>query len=140
MSAIFKKLLSLLAPRRREYLTIDQEFNILDTSIGVQRFADCPHEVMKGKDVRIGFPELIGLEEILLDIVQGKQANFELKGLGRFSPTGSAVYFDIYVIKNQFEKSFINKLIVFLEDVTEQMVLEQNLVQASNENSLLLSK
>jgi hypothetical protein len=61
MNPTLKKLLSFLAPRRREYLAVDENFNILETSLGVERFADCPDEVLKGKDVRIGFPELIGL-------------------------------------------------------------------------------
>jgi PAS domain S-box-containing protein len=149
MSYILNKLLSVLAPRRREYLTIDRDFNILETSVGVRRFADsealaalgapCPNEIKMGKDVRDFFPELIGLEDTLSAIFQGSEPSFELKGIGRFSPQGTPLYLDLYVIKNQYEKKSENRLIIFFEDVTERMVLEQTLVQASNEKSLLLS-
>jgi hypothetical protein len=36
MSSLLGKLLCLLAPRRREYLAVDKDFNILETSMGVQ--------------------------------------------------------------------------------------------------------
>lgn len=140
MSAILDKLLTLLAPRRREYLIIDQEFIILETSLRAECFADCPQEIVTGNDIRLGFPELIGIEDTFTSIFQGKEEHFELKGLGRFPPQHSLLYFNLYVVKNLFKEGIENNLIILLEDVTEQMVLEQNLVQASNENSLLVSK
>ncbi len=158
MSSILNKLLSVLTTRRREYIVVDQDFNILETSLGVQRFADreafgastlysakatlgaCPKDVLKGKDVRVGFPELFGLEDILIDILEGRQTNFELPGIGRFLPDGTSLYFDLCIIKNQYEKNHENqRLIILFEDVTERMVLEQTLVQAANEKGLLLS-
>ena len=139
MNPTLKKLLSFLAPRRREYLAVDENFNILEASLGVERFADCPDEVMKGKDVRIGFPELIGLEDMFIAILQGQEFSYELKGIGRFSEQSEPLYFDIYVIDNPDNKKYNKSLIIFLEDVTEKMVLEQTLVQAANEKSLLLS-
>lgn len=160
MSSILSKLLSVLTTRRREYMIVAQDFNILETSSGVQRFADSeafsasapgstkatsgassphPNDVMKGKDVRVGFPELIGLEDILIDILQGRQISFELQGIGRFLPDGTPLYLDLSIIKNQYEPNHENRLIILFEDVTKRMVLEQNLVQAANEKSLLLS-
>jgi PAS domain S-box-containing protein len=121
-----------------EYLAVDGEFKILETSLGVQRFADCPNEVMKEKDVRVGFPELIGVEDILIAILQGQQVSFELKGIGRFSEQDSPLYIDLYVIKNPSEENLEDRLIIFFEDVTTRMVLEQKLVQRANEVSLLL--
>ncbi len=138
MSSIINKLLCLLAPRRREYLAIDKNFNILDTSMGVQRFADSPDDVKKGKDVRISFPELFGLEDTLIAILEGQQASYELKGIGRVTEQGEPLYLDLYVINNPDGRK--NSLIIFLENVTERMLLEQSLVQASNEKSLLLSQ
>ncbi len=139
MSSILSKLLSVLTTRRREYMIVDQDFNILETSLGVPKFSDSPQDVMKGKDVRVGFPELIGLEDILIDILQGGQISFELQGIGRFFPDGTPLYLDLYIIKNQYEPHQENRLIILFEDVTERMVLEQTLVQAANEKSLLLS-
>lgn len=135
MSSILKKLLSL---RKMAYLMLDGNFNILEASTGVQRFADRPNEVLKGKDVRLGFPELIGLEDVLLAILQGRQDIFELKGIGRFSPQNALLYIDISIINSQDEGELENRLIIFFEDVTDKMVMEQKLLQNSNEISLLL--
>ena len=144
MSILLNKLLSLLPPRRREYLIVDQDFQILEISLGAQRFADCPDQVSTGKDIRLGFPELIGVEDLLIDVLEERQPSFELKGIGRYPDIDNPVYFDFYIIKynlyyHEWQQSGLQQLIVFLEDVTEQMVLEQTLVQATNETSLLLS-
>ena len=135
MNSLLKKLLSL---RKMAYLMLDGDFNILEASIGVQRFADRPNEIIKGKDVRLGFPELIGLEDVLIAILQGRQDSFELKGIGRFSPQNAPLYIDISIINSQDERELENRLIIFFEDVTDKMVMEQKLLQNSNEISLLL--
>lgn len=128
----------LLVPHHLEYLALDKDFLIQETSLKVQRFADCPEEVAAGNDVRIPFPELVGSEEILIDIFEGRLPNFELKAITRVLENGSPLYFDMYIVE------FINdenhhRLIVFFEDVTDRMGLEQTLVQATNEMNILLS-
>lgn len=127
------------APRHIEYLTMDRDFKILDTSETVRRFADRPLEVVVGKDIREGFPELIGLEDILIAILSGQQECFQLQGIARLSEDGSPLYIDIYAIRDEDEKSSGNSLFMFIEDVTEKMVLEQALVQRVNELNLLSS-
>ncbi|HEY9669565.1 MAG TPA: PAS domain S-box protein, partial [Coleofasciculaceae cyanobacterium] len=138
MSSILNKLLSILAPRRKEYLIVDQNFNILEASLGIKRFADSPEECVKGNDVRQCFPELYGLEEICWDIFQERQACFEIPGIARSSSQGT-LYIDLYLIKDQDDETSEDRLILLFEDVTERMILEQSLVQSSNEKSLLLS-
>lgn len=145
MSIFLNKLLSLLAPRHREYLLINRDGKILETSPGVKRFAEDFDQVRQGQNICLGFPELIGLETILIDILDERQNNFELKGISRCSVTGESLYFDLYVIKHplafdQYNPDKPNQLIILLEDVTERMVLEQTLVQATNETRLLLSR
>lgn len=56
----------LLVPQDTEYLAINRELLIVETSTDVKSFADCPHEVMKGKDIRLGFPELVGIEDAVI--------------------------------------------------------------------------
>lgn len=138
MSSILNKLLSILSPRRKEYLIVDQNFNILEASLDIKRFADSPEECVKGNDVRQCFPELYGLEEICWDIIQERQACFEIPGIARSSSQGT-LYVDLYLIKDQDDETSEARLILFFEDVTERMILEQSLVQSSNEKSLLLS-
>ena len=136
MNSLFNQLLSL---RQMEYLALGQNLQIIKTSLGVQRFADRPHVATPGNHVCLGFPELIGVEDILVAILEGRQATFELKGVSRCSGQGSSLYMDIYVIKATNQENLKeNQLIIFIEDVTERMILEQRLVQRSNEVSLLL--
>lgn len=135
MHPLFKKL---LASRNLEYLELDGTLTILETSLGVQRLADCPEDAIAGNDVRLSFPELIGLEDILIAILEGWQSSFELKGINRSCERTNPLYIDMFIFNDSHEDGFGNHLIVGLEDVTARMVLEQTLVQKSNEASLLL--
>ncbi|MEG4395717.1 adenylate/guanylate cyclase domain-containing protein [Microcoleus sp. BROC3] len=135
MKTLLKKL---LVPPHLEYLALDKEFLIQETSLKVQRFADCPEEVAAGNDVRIPFPELVGSEEILINIFEGRLPNFELKAITRVLENGSRLYFDMYIVEFNNDDNY-QRLIVFFEDVTDRMGLEQTLVQATNEMNILLS-
>ena len=120
-----------------DYLTLNRELKIEETSLAVQRFADSPQEVKKGKDVRLSFPEFIGIEEILLAIFDGRMKSFELKGIQRVSKSNSHLYLDIAVLFNKNGTSSGNKLFILFEDVTEKTLLEQSLAQTIRETSLL---
>ncbi len=124
----------LIIPPHIEYLLVNQDLLILETSLGVKRFVDDPYEPLVGKHITDSFPELIGIEDFLMAVLEGEQESFDLKGIGRVTEEGSALYFDIYVTLGKNQE---NCLFFFVEDVTERMMLEQKLVQASNENSLL---
>lgn len=128
----------LFCPRHIEYLVVDKDLKIQEKSWGVQRFSDSPKDVIEGQNVRIGFPELIGIEDLLNQIIQEQQAGFELKGIGRISERGEPIYIDVYITKNSYGKTLDNQLIIFVEDVSEKMILEQSLVQRTNEAALLL--
>jgi hypothetical protein len=93
----------LLAPRHMEYLILDRNLNIQELSVAVDRFAENYNEVIEGNDVRVGFPELIGLEEVLESILQGYRNSFELKGLTRAAkPNRSKVlYFDVNIMSDE---------------------------------------
>ncbi|WP_445627170.1 ATP-binding protein [Nostoc sp. DSM 114167] len=131
-------LTNLLAVCGIEYLIIDENFKILEISLGLNHFAKLPNEVKLGQDVRIVFPELEGLEDIFDAIIQGEQDNFELKGIMRSPDTSSPLYIDIHITNNLQEDHFRNRLTIVVEDVTERMVLEQSLFQGANEANLLL--
>ncbi|MEH2297377.1 MAG: ATP-binding protein [Nostoc sp.] len=128
----------LLSVCRIEYLIIDENFKILENSLGVNHFADIPNEVKPGQDARIVFPELEGLEDIFDAIRQGEQDNFELKGIRRSQDTASPLYIDIQISNNIQENYSNNPLIILVKDSTERMVLEQSLFQGANEANLLL--
>lgn len=122
-----------------DYLTLNRELEIQETSLSVQRFADSPHEVKKGKDVRLAFPEFVGIEDILIAIFDGKLNSFELKGIKRFSEPNPPLYLDVAVLFNKNGTSSNNKLFILFEDVTQQMLMEQNIAQTIRETSLLSS-
>lgn len=133
MNSLLTNLLSL---RRIEHLVIDQNLKILEMSLGVNRFVDIYDEVQLGKDIRLAFPELEGLEDIFEAIIQGKQNNFELKGIMRSLQHDHPLYINICIMNIQ--ESDDNDLMIIVEDVTERMVLEQSLTQGTNEANLLL--
>ncbi|MEH2101580.1 MAG: ATP-binding protein [Nostoc sp.] len=121
-----------------EYLIIDENFKIIEMSLGVNHFADIPHEVKFGQDVRIVFPELQGIEDIFDAIRQGEQDNFELKGIMRSQDSDSPLYIDIRITNNHQEDHSRNRIIIVVENATERMLLEQSLFQGANEANLLL--
>jgi adenylate cyclase len=135
LDRIFNNALSL---RKFERLELDQNFCITDTSEQVQRFAHRPEEVILGKDVRLSFPEFIGIEDILISILQGKQELFELESIRRFYEDRSEIYINIYILSEPSKNEFGNRLVILLEDVTERIFFEENLNQKVNESNLLL--
>jgi len=129
---LLDKLLSL---RRIEFLAVDRELKIQETSLNVQEFADIPHGVEKGKDVRDSFPELIGIEELLDDILEQRQPSFQLKSVTRVLKNGSCLHLDLYVFGHK-EQLKPERLIIFCEDVTDNASIQQSMVKAANENSI----
>jgi PAS domain S-box-containing protein len=136
MNSLLKKL---LGPRQIEYLFTDENFTILDISFAAPRFAENIEDMRPGADVRDAFPELVGYEDMILSIYTGEKNNFELKEIFRNSSYKSPFYFDLYVIENQDENSEKKQLMMLFEDVTELMVMKQELLQSANEANLLLS-
>ncbi len=128
----------LLKPRHLEYLELNESLQIIEMSTGVKCLADAPEKVQKGHDIRLGFPELVGFEEIIRDVLEEKQENFELKGIDRSDNHDDPLYIDLYAIAypdddNQEQ----NRLILLVENVTERMSMAQKLVQQNNETTLL---
>ncbi len=135
LDRIFNKALSL---RKFERLELDEKLCITDTSEQVQRFADRPEEVMLGKDVRLSFPEFIGIEDILISILQGKQELFEIESIQRYDEDKSEIYINIYIFSETSENESDNRLVILLEDISETIFFQQNLKQKVNESNLLL--
>lgn len=134
LDRIFNKHLSL---RKFERLELDENFCIIDISFAAQRFADRPQEVIIGKDIRLSFPEFIGLEDMLTSILHGEEELFELESIERCDDT--QIYINIYIIGDSDENQSGNRLIVLIEDVTERMIFKRTLSQQSKETNLLLN-
>ncbi|MBE9217019.1 hypothetical protein IQ247_30940 [Plectonema cf. radiosum LEGE 06105] len=136
MNSVSKNILSL---RRIEYLIVNEKWQIIELSPKIKFLADSFNEVDLGKDIRISFPEFLGIEMILKDIIAGKQESFELKGVIRTQQTLNLIYLDICIGNNIKNNQISNQLLIIIEDVTERMGLEQSLVQGTNEANLLLN-
>jgi len=128
-------LYKLLSLRRIEYLVVDRELRIQEISLNAEYFADIPDEVGKGKDVRDSFPELIGLEEVLEDIIQEREQDFQLKSITRVLKDGSYLYLDLYIF-GYIEQVNPERLMIVCEDVTDSIATQQSMVQVANENSI----
>lgn len=117
---------------------LDRSLIVLETTAGVQRFSDYPDLLREGRDIRLSFPELIGVEYLLIDIIEGRQKSWELKSIARSNSQDNGPQFiDIYV-GAYLDKQ--EKLFMLLEDVSERMKLKQTLTQRENETYLLLEK
>ena len=137
MNLLFTKMLQ---ARGSEYLTLNQQGLIITASPGAARFGDPPEQVGVGEDITRGFPELLGLEDVLIAICAGDLPDFSLTAIARISADQVALYFDIYLFGDPEAKQPVDQLICLLEDVTERRALEQSLVQNSNETNLLVNQ
>lgn len=123
-----------------EYVILDQDLTIHKTSPGINKFSEIQSANI-GSDIRHGFPELIGLEQIMNNILEKKMMSFHLQGVARESLNQLFNYHnthhDVYIFMGMGEDQK-EYLVLLLEDVTEQMISRQTLVQAVNETTFLM--
>ncbi|MEG4057148.1 MULTISPECIES: PAS domain-containing sensor histidine kinase [unclassified Microcoleus] len=137
MNPLLRKL---LGPRQTQYFVVNHHFIIEATSPEVHHYADTPGDAIPGADARLSFPELIGIENILMSIIMGRLPGFEVKGIARFPDPNRPLYFDMLAIKYEEEQEDLpSKLLILIEDTTEKMVMKQSLIQRANEANLLVS-
>ncbi|MBD2436937.1 PAS domain S-box protein [Nostoc sp. FACHB-110] len=123
--------------RKFEHLEIDRNFCLLDKSQQAHCLAFLPEEVKVGRDIRVGFPELAGLEDVLQSILQGQQETFELTEIKRDFEHQNTIYINIYITREISENIDDAKLIIFLEDVTHIITNNQNISKLTNAASIL---
>jgi len=88
-----------LTARRVEYVRVDGSAIIRGLSDQAARFAESPNYVALGEDVRLGFPELYGLEDLLKEAIATQSATYPLQGIGRYDENGHPrLYFDLQII------------------------------------------
>ncbi|MEA5470229.1 hypothetical protein VB714_15225, partial [Spirulina sp. 06S082] len=124
---------NIIIPHHIHYLVLDPDLTIIARSQGVRQFVDESDFIEMGQDIREGFPELFGCEEILAEILAGEREDFALQGITRQGDRETNLYIDLYFQHYGQVENKKNLLILFVEDVTEKMTLEQTLVQSTNE-------
>ena len=118
---------------RSEYLILDSNLDIQKSSSSLARYTIDFQEVVLCADVRLSFPELIGLEEICEEILNSRRENFILESIFREQNEENILYFNISIENN------LGNLVLYFEDVTELVKLRQSFVQKANEATLALS-
>ncbi|MEC4804932.1 MAG: adenylate/guanylate cyclase domain-containing protein [Jaaginema sp. PMC 1079.18] len=129
----------LLATRGTEYLILDAQLRIIESSEQVSKYTENGEIPQRDRDVRGYFPELYGVEEILQEIITGGRSHVELHSITRVLTQTTTFprnfYIDLQIIP---VPDIPQQLLLLIEDVTARMALEQTLVQNTNETSLLL--
>lgn len=125
---------ALLTPRYPDYIRIDATLRILEASYGVGRFSQSPESLQSGVDVRHSFPELVGLEDIVLEISQGVRSSFEVKAIHCENESNQCQYFDLHLIGDL--GNLPDAILIIIIDATERAEAERELNQVANEYKL----
>ncbi|OKH11733.1 adenylate/guanylate cyclase domain-containing protein [[Limnothrix rosea] IAM M-220] len=127
----------LIVPKHLHYVLLNGELGIVALSAQAKSCVDDVACLQVGEDIRDSFPELYGLEEILGEIIAAKREQFEVKAINR-QIGNQQLYLDLYFRSHPTGNGQV-QLLMFLEDVTDKMSLEQTLVQSNNETNLLVT-
>ncbi|MFP4008969.1 MAG: adenylate/guanylate cyclase domain-containing protein [Spirulinaceae cyanobacterium] len=126
----------LLAARGTEYLIFNSSFGIIEQSSQVQRYTETGETPEIGQDIRGYFPEIYGVEPLILEILEGSRSRLDLHSITRIPLDRTPnCYIDLQILRVPHKTEYF---LLLIEDVTDRMALEQTLVQNTNETSLLL--
>lgn len=115
------------------YLLLSPDLFIKSGNRHVERWLDQPLDSVVGCDVFAGFPELLGLDQLLGDLHEG-DASFRLEDIYRPSDDGLGSYFDLQIMRLDGGRG---DYLVTTVDVTHKARQEQMLQQQRNEVKLL---
>ncbi|WP_072622080.1 diguanylate cyclase domain-containing protein [Spirulina major] len=114
-----------------DYLICDADWKIQELSLDLHDLLSEEIQPRLNGDIRNVLPELIGLEELMITIIQGECSHFEIEGIQRASR-----YFDLSLMP--YPQATIPQLLVMVCDTTEKMILKQELGQVAKEAELAL--
>jgi len=108
-----------------EYILVDRDLSVIDASAGIEKYLD--KSPQKGEDVLEYLPELVGNEEEVKKIFVKRYCLYTLE----------SVYKNDYYVNISIEYCDQNMAIVLLHNITAVTMAKQNLLQYSNESTLL---
>ncbi len=121
LNPTLKKLLSNYNP---EYIQVEIQvnsaFKVIEHSDQAGRFATLPELIQVGSDARQGFPELVGLEKIAMEITQGQRQSLQLKEISR-AQSSHTLDFDLYFTCDPGQFPSDNRLIILIIEATEAL-------------------
>ena len=108
-----------------EYLLIDRDLKVLNTSVGALKYMEnVPYE---GDDILMHIPEFLGFEEKLKEVFDTKD----------FSYTFKTVHKNGYYMNISLDHYNNDVALVLLQNITKMTQAQQQLLQYSNETTLL---
>jgi signal transduction histidine kinase len=95
------------------------------------------HEICLGQSLPDLVPELVGLEEVLADILAGDLPRFELACANRETADGQTIYLTMMDLPYRNRTGQIAGILHMVQDVTEMGMVDRQLAQNRNELRLL---
>jgi len=131
-----QRMLNQLSTEHRfAYLITDRSLRVQSMGGYLALFGDHPPQI---GDVLLDlFPELIGNESVLHDIMAGYVQRLDLPHVNRESADGSTRYLTLLTLPYLDATGRIHGLVQAITDVTDQSIIEQMHVQQRNELRLL---
>jgi signal transduction histidine kinase len=127
---------ALKASHRLAFAQLAPNLTILQTSPNFDSLLSMPDANLVGALVTEALWEFMGMEEVLLSILQGEPPSFQLQNINREQPDGQIVYLTFLVTPlddNRPEEG----LLLLVEDTSDYGHLYRELVQDRNELRLL---
>lgn len=119
--------------QRTAWILVNAQLIIEASSEAASQWAIEPPGDLVGQALPVLFPELIGVEDILIRLAQEQGEPFELGRIYRAGPAREARYFDLEI---KLCPPLEQRLLVNIIDVTAQAHLEQQAQQQINEQRL----
>jgi signal transduction histidine kinase/ActR/RegA family two-component response regulator len=131
-----QRMLNQLSTEHRcAYLITDRSLRVQSMGGYLTLFSDHPPQI--GDALLDLFPELIGNESVLYDIMAGHVRRLHLPHVNRESADGSTRYLTLLTLPYLDATGRIQGLVQAITDVTDQSIIEQMHVQQRNELRLL---
>ncbi len=126
---------TLIQQQKLVCITATLQFEITQLQDSIQLFDE---ETLASNDLFTLIPELIGCEDILLDVANELLPNFTLENLNRTNKEIQTIYLNLTVLhhpKKQINDE--NLLLIILQDTSEFAQIQHTLTQQRNELHLL---
>jgi signal transduction histidine kinase len=126
----------ILQSRKIAYAITDDVLNVVE--VGGEADILCSDRgTCLGQSLLDLAPELIGLEELMADILDGDLPRFELAWANRETSDGQTVYLTMVALPHHDQMGRIAGILHVVQDVTEMGMVDRQLAQSRNELRLL---
>lgn len=122
----------LLLKKNISYAVFNKSLNLIAKSKNL--FKDINHSADDDKSINNIFPEFVGLEKELLELLSGVRKEYTLEKVNKYNNDGSIFYLDYVAIPIIDLES---KILIIITNSTLQSKLEQKVQQQDNEIKIL---